>query len=972
MNSGHSDDPTENIDRSVNRAEQLFRLAMTSNLIEQATYERSVAEVRKNPGLDVAAFLECEIGLNRTDVGELVRLHEILMADNQDDTELVELSMMQATQLIQSVERTFIDTDDPLQDRACESTIGSTERGTPVDLSEKTERDDGGAPVHEAPDDGHRHGVSSAGQHERFRVVSVIKRGGEAIVCMARDLELKRDVAAKTVDTLRVPSLTLAELKRASERCIREAQVTGQLNHPSVIPIYALGKWASGLPFLVLPFFPRGELTTGIIQLHPEKEAYWVNPTDRDLKLRELLNSLAQVCRAVAHAHDRHIVHRDIKPSNILIGEHGEVYLADWGLAKSLAADSDDSSNFIAGASGHGSGSDETEGEVYGTVWYMSPEQAKGHVDSQNESTDIFLLGATLYSILYGKAPYRSSDKYESLRAAIACEIEFPRYASHRVDSSLIAICRKATSRKQLDRYESAMAMATDIERWLADKPLIHVQEKLEKRFVRSLRQNTRGLAASALVLLAGAIGLFIANRKITDLYQKAEIARNAETDARVVAQRSQEKEKEARLVAEKALAAETEALNEARAAQTKAERNFEQASRSAYTLYELIAKRLPYFPGTEPLRAETSETLSRIYRQLANLKPDLATYSIAATAEREAGNNYRRIDKKTEANTHYDRALKIWNALLKSDPYSPGLRLGKCLTLMDYADFQHRWGNFEAADKSFSEALALARKPNYRWYKASVIDEVELSLLITRLSHLFEVGRTADFEADFERANQIMTRWFGADGNVSFQDLKFKILLLSIEADYLVRSNRPGDAARLYEEALQISRTRKNVDQDFRSMVAGSLSGKAQCSILTGDQGALEAAANDLAEACGMLRTLMNDSPEVPFYEIRLISNSIDLMHLERKLERKLEGGVEPETGLSMIDRSLDLRYVPELLDVRARLLNEMAIREADADKKRSIAARAAIDLDRAIEMLPQRGDLKDQRSKLRSDFGV
>jgi hypothetical protein len=154
--------------------------------------------------------------------------------------------------------------------------------------------------------------------------------------------------------------------------------------------------------------------------------------------------------------------------------------------------------------------------------------------------------------------------------------------------------------------------------------------------------------------------------------------------------------------------------------------------------------------------------------------------------------------------------------------------------------------------------------------------------------------------------------------------------------------------------------------------MVAGSLSGKAQCSILTGDQGALEAAANDLAEACGMLRTLMNDSPEVPFYEIRLISNSIDLMHLERKLERKLEGGVEPETGLSMIDRSLDLRYVPELLDVRARLLNEMAIREADADKKRSIAARAAIDLDRAIEMLPQRGDLKDQRSKLRSDFGV
>src|SRR5262249_29410161 len=175
---------------------------------------------------------------------------------------------------------------------------------------------------------------------------------------------------------------------------LREAEITGQLEHPGVVPVYGLGQAADGSPCYAMRLI-RGETFQEAAERFHRDDRPGRDPGERSLAFRQLLGRLVSVGDTVAHAHSRGIVHRDLKPSNILLGSFGETLVVDWGLAKPAAASGPERDPTPEPAAGP---ADLTQdGAVIGTPAYMSPEQAVGRWDRVGPASDVYSLGATLY-----------------------------------------------------------------------------------------------------------------------------------------------------------------------------------------------------------------------------------------------------------------------------------------------------------------------------------------------------------------------------------------------------------------------------------------------------------------------------------------------------------------------------------------------------------------------------------------------
>jgi eukaryotic-like serine/threonine-protein kinase len=234
-----------------------------------------------------------------------------------------------------------------------------------------------------------------------------------AIVRKATQTALHREVAVKT--------LRSEAADEAAPRLLREAWITGALEHPNIVPVHDLGSDERGRPLLVLKR----------IEGEP-----W-QPKTRELD--DNLATLMQVCHAIAFAHSRGIVHRDLKPENVMIGRFGEVYVLDWGIAVSTRDDGSGRLPLAADAR-----------EIAGTLAYMAPEML-GH-EIPSERTDVFLLGAILYEIVEGKPPHLLESVSASLESIRACEPPFAEGA----EAELVAICRRAMAKEPAQRYASA------------------------------------------------------------------------------------------------------------------------------------------------------------------------------------------------------------------------------------------------------------------------------------------------------------------------------------------------------------------------------------------------------------------------------------------------------------------------------------------------------------------------------------
>ena len=221
------------------------------------------------------------------------------------------------------------------------------------------------------------------------------------------------------------------------------------------------------------------------------------------------MRRFVDVCNAIEYAHSRGVVHRDIKPSNIIVGKHGETLVVDWGLAKAVGrADPGTLSDEHTLIPSSASGSAETvPGSVVGTPSFMSPEQAVGDLDRLGPRSDVYSLGATLYVLLTGQAPFEGKDVGAVLEAVWLGQVPRPRKRDPSIDPALEAICLKAMARSPEDRYPSARALADDIERWSADEPVSAWHEPLGRRVRRWAKRHRTTVTAVASALVVALVG---------------------------------------------------------------------------------------------------------------------------------------------------------------------------------------------------------------------------------------------------------------------------------------------------------------------------------------------------------------------------------------------------------------------------------------------------------------------------------
>jgi serine/threonine protein kinase len=334
----------------------------------------------------------------------------------------------------------------------------------------------------------------------RFRVLRPHARGGLGAVFVALDNELHREVALKQFHD------SHAHDPVSRQRFVLEAEVTGGLEHPGIVPVYGLGTYGDGRPYYAMRFIGGDTLKEAIARFH-EDEALKSDPGQRSLKLRKLLRRFLDVCNAIGYAHNRGVLHRDIKPGNVMVGWHGETLVVDRGLAKAQGrADAAELPGERPLVPSSASGSAETlPGSALGTPAYMSPEQARGELDRLGPRSDVYNLGATLYCLLTGRPPIEAGDIGEVLRCVQRGDFPPPRKLDASIDKALEAICLKAMALRPEDRYGSCKALADDIERWMADQPVTAWDEPWTRSLVRWLTRNrtmVTGVGAAMLMAL--------------------------------------------------------------------------------------------------------------------------------------------------------------------------------------------------------------------------------------------------------------------------------------------------------------------------------------------------------------------------------------------------------------------------------------------------------------------------------------
>jgi len=346
-------------------------------------------------------------------------------------------------------------------------------------------------------------------------------------VFLARNAELNREVALKFLKSSR------ARDPASLRRFLQEAEVTGRLEHPGVVPIYTLGADAAGAPCYAMRFIRGATLQDAIDGFHTAERS-GRDASERSLALRELLTRFVSVCTTVAYAHSRAILHRDLKPRNVMLGRYDETLVVDWGLAKPFApgdvAACAGEEALLPSSGSSGSGSDTPTVGVVGTLAYMSPEQAEARWDVVGPASDIFSLGAVLYAILTGQPPYQLGSDGEIIERVKQCRFPKPREVKPEVPRSLEAICQKAMAARPADRYATALDLAGDVKCWLADEPVTAWREPVSVRIRRWARRNRTAVAAAAAVLVLGLVGLvgFAAilagkNRELVRQRQRAE-----------------------------------------------------------------------------------------------------------------------------------------------------------------------------------------------------------------------------------------------------------------------------------------------------------------------------------------------------------------------------------------------------------------------------------------------------------------
>jgi PAS domain S-box-containing protein len=328
---------------------------------------------------------------------------------------------------------------------------------------------------------------------ERYTLTRLHATGGIGRVWLASDRELGREVALKELRPER------ADDARLWARFLQEARVTGQLEHPGVVPVYELARRPKDRqPYYTMRFVRGRTLSEAATDYHRKRQAGQAGT----FEILDLLNAFVTVCNTVAYAHSRGIIHRDLKCQNVILGDFGDVVVLDWGLAKVIGASESPAEISKAPVDLPSSGSDLTiHGQVIGTPAYMAPEQAAGDSAQLDARTDVYGLGAMLYEILTGQPPFAGEATEEVLRKVREEEPVPPRQHWPEVPRALENVCLRALSKKPADRYASASEPAHEVQLW---------QEVQRRQAEEALRRQTAILQS---VLQSMADGVIVTDK---------------------------------------------------------------------------------------------------------------------------------------------------------------------------------------------------------------------------------------------------------------------------------------------------------------------------------------------------------------------------------------------------------------------------------------------------------------------------
>lgn len=316
-----------------------------------------------------------------------------------------------------------------------------------------------------------------------YSIGSMLAKGGMGLILNAKDLNCRREVAMKVI----------GDSKKAAKdqllRFIIEAQITAQLQHPSIVPVYELSVDVNGDVFYTMKLVNGYTLVELIDRIRSEDDEFV-----KKYSLVRLLNIFTKVCEAVAYAHSRGVIHRDLKPDNIMIGDFGEVLLMDWGLAKVIKhkkkkadgeEDSDDSDvaidfdgiESILTQTGAKVKLHTMSGQIMGTPGFMAPEQALGKVGEINEKSDVYALGGILYNILTLRDTITGSTIRKIVQQIVAGDItppvdfnkenSFPHCPGNKIPEVLSSIAMKALETEPEDRYQSVQDLENDLQQYL-------------------------------------------------------------------------------------------------------------------------------------------------------------------------------------------------------------------------------------------------------------------------------------------------------------------------------------------------------------------------------------------------------------------------------------------------------------------------------------------------------------------------